>query len=168
MMMIQFFLSKITVSVLALSLIALAMGYFIIFDKGAYNTEASELANQIASRIDEIASQNMVEKIYFVYNDSMGIHLPPKVGNDYYTLQISTRIVNIQMHNYGYSALIHSKIYTFNPKLLNGKKVSTEMLQQLQHEHPLLTSHLDAFCVDQRYMLVDGLWQYVTFVYVLD
>ncbi len=168
MMMIQFFLSKVTVSILALTLIAMAIGYFVIFDKNAYDVEASQLANQIASRIDEIAAQNMEENIHFVYNGSMGIHLPPRIGNEYYTLEISTRIVEVRMHNYGYAAYLHSTVYTFNPKLLEGKKVTSEMLHEYELKHPVLVSHTDNFCVEQKYMLVDGLWQYVTFVYLLD
>jgi hypothetical protein len=166
--MIQFFLSKVTVSVIALTLIAMAIGYFVVFDKSAYDVEASQLANEVASRIDEIAAQNMVEKIYFMYNGSMGIHLPAKIGNEYYTLQISTRIVSVRMHNYGYAAYLHSTVYTFNPKLLDGKKVTTEMLHEYQLKYNMVISHTDNFCVEQKYMLVDGLWQYVTFVYLLD
>ncbi|NPA75813.1 MAG: hypothetical protein GXO25_07025 [Euryarchaeota archaeon] len=168
MMMIQFFLSKVTVSILALSLIAIAIGYFVTFDNAAYQTEASELANQIASRIDEIAAQNMVEKVYFVYNETKGIHLPPRIGGQYYTLEIGTRIVNIRLRDFGYGAYIHSTVYTFNPDVFKGKKVTSQMLYNYELEHPLMISHTQRFCVDQRYMLVDGLWQYVTFVYVVD
>ena len=165
-MMIQFFISKITVSVLALSLIALAIGYFLIFDSAAYDTKASEVADQVASRIDEISAQNMEMKILFVYNNTQGVHLPPRIGSQYYTLEIGTRVVTIRLHDYGYAAYLHSTIYTYNPKILNGKKVTSQMLYHDQLNHSLFISHTQAFYVQQKYMLVDGLWQYVTFIYL--
>ncbi len=167
--MIDFFLSKVTVSMLSLSLVALAIGYFIFFDNTAYDTKAQEIANLVASRIDEIAAENMEVRALFVYNDSQGIQLPPRIGDQYYTLEISTRTITIRLegrNTYGYSAYLHTQIYTFNPNLLSGKKVTSEMLYQYQTKNAPLYSHTQAFYVQQKHMLVDGLWKYVTFVYL--
>ncbi len=167
--MIQFFLSKITVSFLSLSLVALAVGYFLYFDQAAYETQAREIANLVSSRIDEIASQNMEVQVLFVYNNSQGIQLPAKIGSEYYTLEIGTRAIVIRLegvHTFGYASYIHRQVYTFNPSLLAGKKVTSEMLHQLQIQHTPLESKTQAFYVEQKYMLVDGLYTYVTFVYL--
>ncbi len=167
--MIDFVLSKITVSILSLSLIALAIGYFIYIDEAAYDTQAQQIANMVASRIDEIASQNMEVRALFVYNSSEGIQLPPRIGGQYYTLYIGSRAVTIRLegrNTYGYTAYIHAQVYTFNPKILDGKKVTSEMLYQLQVSKGPLKTHTQAFYVEQKYMLVDGLWKYVTFVYL--
>ncbi len=167
--MIQFFLSKVTVSILSLLLIAVAIGYFLYFDQAAYDTQAKEIANFVASRIDEIASENMQMKVLFVYNDSQGVQLPAKVGDQYYTLEIGTRAIVIRLegkNTFGYASYIHRSIYTFNPSILKGKKVTSEMLEHYQLSHTPLYSHTQAFYVEQKYMLVDGLWTYVTFVYL--
>ncbi len=167
--MIQFFLSKITVSFLSLALVALAIGYFLYFDQAAYDTQAKEVTNLVASRIDEIASQNQEIRVLFVYNDSQGVQLPARIGNQYYTLEIGTRAIVIRFegkNTFGYASYIHRQIYTFNPSLLNGQKVTSEMLHSYQIQHTPLDSHTQAFYVEQKYMLVDGLYTYVTFVYL--
>ncbi len=167
--MLQFFLSKITVSFLALSLVALAIGYFIYFSDAAYETKAREITNLVASRIDEIAAQNMEVRVLFVYNNSEGVKLPAKIGDQYYTLEIGTRAITLRLegrHTFGYASYIHTQIYPFNPALLKGKKVTSEMLYEYQMNHTPLYSHTQAFYVENKYMLVDGLWQYVTFVYL--
>ncbi len=164
--MIQFFLSKITVSILSLSLVALAILYFVFFNASAYDTQASEIANLVASRIDEISSQNMVMKVLFSYNHTGSVNLPPKIGGEFYSLQIGGSVVIIRMKNYGYASHIHTKIYTFDPSLLPEGNVTTEMLKKYSNEYPYITSNLQWFYVENRYMLVDGLYTYLTFVYL--
>ena len=169
--MIDFFLSKITVSVLSLSLVALAIGYFLYFSDAAYEVKAKEVLNLITSRIDEISAQNMEVRVLFVYNNSQGVQLPPKIGDQYYTLEIGTRAVVIRLsgrHTFGYASYLHDQVYPFNPHLLDGKKVTSEMLHKYQMNHTPLISHTQAFYVERKYMLVEGLWQYVTFVYLKD
>ena len=164
--MLQFILSKITVSILSLSLVALAIGYFVFFNQSAYETQASEIANLVASRIDEIGSQNMVMRVLFSYNHTGSVDLPPKIGGEFYSLEIGGSVVIISMKNYAYASHLHVKIYTFDPAILQGKKVTSEMLYNYSLQYPYIKSNLQWFYVENKYMLVDGLYKYVTFAYL--
>ena len=166
--MIDFTISKITVSALALLLVTVAIGYFYYLNSVAYESEARSVIRFIASKINEVGSREAETKVIMTYNGTY-TSLPPKIMNEYYALFIGGSTIRIVTKSYSTYTYTSVAVHAFNPEILGNysTNLTSEILKKYDIRYPYMESQCEPFVIESKRLLVDGLYSYYVFVYPL-
>ncbi len=167
--MIDFTLAKITVSSLVLLLVATSIGYFYYLNGMAYESEAKSILRFVASKINELGGREVESKIIFTYNGT-NTSLPPKVMGDYYTIFIGGSTVRIVTKSYSTYTHTNVVVHAFNPELLGNysTNLTSSILKKYDLDYPYIESKCQPFVIESKRILVDGIYSYHIFAYLLD
>lgn len=166
--MIDFTLSKIIVSMVVLFLVAMSLGYFKYLDEVQRESSARAIVRFIASKINEIGSRE-VETVVIITFDGNYTSIPSKIGDEYYTLFIGGTSVRIVTRTYSTYAYTTVPVHAFSPEIIfQYQNLTSEDLKNLDIKYPYVEIRRQPFVIENRRILVDGIYSYHVFVYYLE
>lgn len=164
----EFVSSKVVVTATVLILIAVAVGFFLHQRETNYTyAEMNNVVNVIGNGVNDMLSIQANATLTFTYDSKApyGIHLPGLINGKPYKLEFTKDQVVLRRANSAVSFKFAAKIHLWHWNILPAEPTKEDINSQ-DEAHPML--ELDSgkdFIVDTKRLLVDGEYQYHTFLY---
>lgn len=167
--MIDFTISKIVVSMLVLFLVASSILYFTHLNEVGKESKARAIVRFVASKINEVGSKEIETAVILTFNGTY-TSLPPKVGDEYYSLFIGGTSVRIVLKRYSTFLYTSVPVHAFSPDVLSNYhyNLTSEVLKGLDLKYPYIEVNCQPFVIENRRILVDGIYYNHVFVYLLE
>jgi hypothetical protein len=165
--MLLWFLSKVFISVAAVALIALTISFFMMEREVYADIELQNTVDIIGDTINEVSSIHGNVTVTITFDkDVEGVFLPTKIMGKPYEITVYRDIVVLTRDTTQVSSRFISSVHCWKPSPTEKLEwTSMELMEQdLSNYYLELSSGQDLF-VEQRLLLVDGEYQYHTFVY---
>lgn len=169
--MLDWAISKMLMSVAAVTLIVLSLFFFSDLVKKNQITDniMQDIAEQVAERVSEVSNFEGIIKHNFTFQDSMdarGLHLPTHLDDDNYKIIFTQRSITISHLSEKRTALFSSQVHLFDPKILPHGELTSDEIANLDDKNLFqeIESGID-FVVENREKIVDGQHTYLTLLY---
>ncbi|MEM3395708.1 MAG: hypothetical protein QW620_07675 [Thermoplasmata archaeon] len=164
----EFVSSKVVVTATVLILISVAVGFFLNQRETNYTyTEMNNVVNVIGNGVNDMISIQADANMTFTYDTKapFGTHLPGLINGKAYKLEFTKDQVVLRRENAAVSFKFAAKIHLWKWTILTPEPTKSDIyIQDTNHPSLTLDSGKD-FIVETKRLLVDGEYQYHTFLY---
>ncbi|MEM3444468.1 MAG: hypothetical protein QW115_00665 [Thermoplasmata archaeon] len=164
----EFVSSKVVVTATVLILIAVAVGFFMNQRETNYTySEMNNVVNVIGNGVNDMLSIQADANLTFTYDTKAlyGTHLPSMINGKPFTLEFTKDQVVLRRENSAVSFKFAAKIHLWKWTILSPEPTKSDIyIQDTNHPSLTLNSGKD-FIVETKRLLVDGEYQYHTFLY---
>lgn len=169
--MIDWALSKIVMSIAAISFIALAIVFFgnIMEENNVNDIQFKETADRIAKQVSETLSFNGELRSNFTFRSNKTNRaelLPLEINDEKYTLTFYRTSVKIDYSSSSISSQFTGKVHLFDPEMIPDIDVTSKWISDLDAGYYNQTIHSGVdFVVENQLRIVDGKYSFLTFIY---
>lgn len=171
--MIDWFVSKVTMSFAVSSLIILSFVFFstVIHEDRLTNDALQDVADEIANKINQALSFPGMVRYNATYQEdpsTTGLHLPIRINAKNYDLLFTRGSVTLSLGSERRTAHFSNQVHLFGPGELPEERITSGGLWTLDGRHlTLRTVSGNDFVVENIPKVIDGKFTYVTLAYVV-
>lgn len=169
--MIDWMVSKIVMSILAVGLIVVSFAFFsdVLREDHAADVTMQDIADRVAEKIDQIGSfQGEIRQNVTFKDDpsATGLNLPIHLEDEEYRISFTQGSVSVERLSETRSSDLSVSVHLFGPDELPDNEITSERLREKDREHRRLSlGSGTGFVIENVPKIVDGEYLYVTLLY---
>jgi hypothetical protein len=165
--MLDWYFSKIVMSIIAVALMLLCIGFFVVHKENYDVLGLQDIADRIACSVNELNGIYADVRINMTFDPQRpGTYLQPEVGGKPYIIEIGCTMVIIRQGSSAVTSRFVYDIHLWNPYA--EPEWTQEEIDTLDSENRLMEPIFSGndFILERKSIVVDGELQYHTFIYI--